>query len=125
MQIRVYSEDTDLMGIVYHANYLKYFDRARTEMIRKSGLSLTMLAQYDCHFVITEAKLHYLAPAFLDDWLTVSSKIESKTSCSLNFEQNISNQDGKLLCRGFITLVCVNANKKPKRIPENLFSKQT
>ncbi|CEK10607.1 tol-pal system-associated acyl-CoA thioesterase [Legionella hackeliae] len=119
--IRVYAEDTDMMGIVYHANYLRFFERARTEMIRASGLSLSALATYDCHFAINEVKLRYVAPARLDDWLTVVSKIDTKTSCSLVFEQNIYNQDNKLLCQGLIKVVCIDGRMKPKRIPENLF----
>ncbi|KTC86698.1 YbgC/FadM family acyl-CoA thioesterase [Legionella brunensis] len=119
--IRVYVEDTDLMGIVYHANYLRFFERARTEMIRNAGLSLTTLATYDCHFAINDIKLRYLFPAKLDDSLTVVSKIGSKKSCSVVFEQCLYNQDNQLLCEGFIKLVCVDCSMQPKRIPENLF----
>ncbi|HHF7344044.1 TPA: YbgC/FadM family acyl-CoA thioesterase [Legionella feeleii] len=119
--IRVYAEDTDLMGIVYHANYLCFFERARTEMIRKSGLSLTTLAKYDCHFAINEVQLHYLNPARLDDLLTIISKIDSKTACSALFKQLMYNQHKKLLCEAMVKVVCVNGHLKPRRLPDDLF----
>ncbi|ASQ45971.1 YbgC/FadM family acyl-CoA thioesterase [Legionella clemsonensis] len=119
--LRVYTEDTDMMGIVYHANYLHFFERARTEMIRASGLSLSKLATYDCHFAIHNVKLRYLAPARLDDLLTVVSKITEQTSCSFTFEQILYNQDSKQLCHGLIQVVTIDGRMKPKRIPKNLF----
>lgn len=119
--IRVYAEDTDMMGIVYHANYLAFYERARTEIIRKSGLSLTTLAAYDCHFVITEVKLRYLHPAFLDDLLEVSSQLIHRKSCSVVFDQKIYNQHNKLLSEAEIKVVCVGKEKKPRRLPEDLF----
>ncbi|WED44399.1 tol-pal system-associated acyl-CoA thioesterase [Legionella cardiaca] len=121
LDIRVYAEDVDHMGIVYHANYLRFFERARTEMIRSAGLSLTTLATYDCHFAIHDVKLRYLLPARLDDLLTVVSRIESKKTCSLVFEQCIYSQDNKLLCDAMVKVVCVDGAMKPRRIPENLF----
>lgn len=119
--IRVYAEDTDLMGIVYHANYLCFFERARTEMIRKSGLSLTTLATYDCHFAINDVQLRYLRPARLDDLLTITTKIDSKKSCSVVFKQVMHNQHDKILCEALIKVVCIDNEMKPRRMPENLF----
>lgn len=119
--IRVYAEDTDMMGIVYHSNYLRFFERARTEMIRNFGLSLSTLALYDCYFAITEAALKYRYPAYLDDLLKIETKISSKKSCSLLFDQTIHNQDNKLLCGAQIKVACIDRKKKPRRLPENLF----
>lgn len=119
--IRVYAEETDMMGIVYHSNYLCFFERARTEMMRKSGLSLTTLATYDCHFAITEAKLRYLYPARLDDLLRVTSRLSNKKLCSLDFEQIVHNQDNRLLCEAQIKLVCVDKEMKLRRLPQNIF----
>lgn len=118
--IRVYAEDTDMMGIVFHSNYLCFFERARTEMFRNSGLSLTTLATYDCHFAINDVKLHYLYPARLDDLLTIISRVDAKTTCSLTFEQSIYNQDNKLLCEATVKIVCVDSLLKPRRIPQDL-----
>ncbi len=119
--VRVYTEETDLTGIVYHANYLSFLERARTEIIRKADLSLTTLAEYDCYFVINDAHIRYLHPARLDDLLTITSRIETRKSCSVVFEQMIHNQENKLLCIGYIKVVCVDKALKPKRLPTELF----
>ncbi|KTD23511.1 MULTISPECIES: YbgC/FadM family acyl-CoA thioesterase [Legionella] len=121
INFRVYAEHTDMMGIVYHANYLCFFERARTEMIRSSGLSLTMLAKYDCHFAINEVLLRYRYPAYLDDLLSVITKTSNIKSCSMVFDQVMHNQDNKLICEAQISVVCVNNKMKPRRLPENLF----
>ena len=117
---RVYTEDTDLMGIVYHANYLRFFERARTEMLRDNAISLTTMAKYDTNFAIHDAHIRYLYPARLDDVLTIRTSYERKKTCSLRFTQLMHNQLGKKLCEAVIHVVCVNKNLKPKRLPENL-----
>lgn len=119
--IRVYAENTDMMGIVYHSNYLCFFERARTEMIRNSGLSLTTLATYDCHFAINEVQLHYFYPARLDDLLRITTKITKKTPCAVVFEQVMHDENNKLICEAEIKVVCVNNEMKPRRLPEHLF----
>ncbi|MGQ3887792.1 YbgC/FadM family acyl-CoA thioesterase [Legionella sp. CNM-1927-20] len=115
---RVYIEDTDAMGIVYHANYLRFFERARSEMLRQTGLPLTQLAALDYYFTITDIKLHYYYPARLDDVLSISTFIADKSSCSLLFEQIMEAKE-KLLCQANIKVVCVNKGMKPKRLPDN------
>jgi acyl-CoA thioester hydrolase len=119
--IRVYAEDTDMMGIVYHSNYLCFFERARTEMIRDSGLSLTMLATYDCQFAISEVQLRYHYPARVDDLLKLTTTIASKKTCSLLFDQTIHNQHNKRLCEAQIKVVCIDNKMKPRRLPAQLF----
>lgn len=114
---RVYTEDTDLMGIVYHANYLCFFERARTEILRDSGLSLTTMSRYDTHFAIRDIHIRYLSPARLDDELTIRSNYERKRACSLVFEQLMHNQLGQVLSEATIEVVCVNKNLKPKPLP--------
>lgn len=119
--IRVYAEDTDMMGIVYHSNFLNFLERARTEMIRESGLSLIERAAYDCHFAIFSANVHYLYPARVDDLLKVSTSIVIKKTCSVLFDQSIQNQDNKRLCEAQIKVVCIDSKMKPRRLPEDLF----
>jgi acyl-CoA thioester hydrolase len=119
--IRVYAENTDMMGIVYHSNFLNFFERARTEMIRESGLSLSARAAYDCHFAINAADLRYFYPARVDDLLKVTTKIASKKACSVLFDQSIHNQDNKLLCKAQIKVVCIDNEMKPRRLPEDIF----
>ncbi|WP_165483057.1 tol-pal system-associated acyl-CoA thioesterase [Legionella genomosp. 1] len=124
-QFRVYAEDTDFMGIVYYANYLKFCERARTEMLRSNGLVLTELAKQDCHFVITDVELKYKQPARLDDLITITCNIKNKTACSIVFEQIIKNEHNSELCSALVTIVCVNSHTKPRRLPDrfNLLQK--
>jgi len=121
VSFRTYTEDTDLMGIVYHARYLYFFERARTEMLRDHGLSLTMMARYDTHFAIHDVHIRYLYPARLDDVVTIKSNCESLRASSLKFKQVMHNQLGDLLSEAIIQVVCVNKNLKPKRLPVEVF----
>jgi len=90
LPIRVYYEDTDVGGIVYHPNYLKYFERARTEYLRAKGYDLVSLnSKNNLQFVIHTAKLEYLQPARLDQLLYVVSEVESVRPASLVFAQGI------------------------------------
>ncbi len=120
---RVYAEDTDFMGIVYHSNYLCFFERARTDFLREIGLPLSLLATYDCQLAIHSAQLRYLNPARLEDILNITTKIASINSCSLVFDQSMQKQDNTKLCQLEIKIVCVNQSLKPKRLPELFFGK--
>lgn len=120
---RVYAEDTDFMGIVYHANYLCFFERARTDFLREIGLPLTMLAAYDCNFAIQTAQVRYVSPARLEDTLAITTKITSVSACSLLFNQEMRKQDNVLLCQIDIKVVCVDQSLKPKRLPSVFFEK--
>ena len=117
---RVYVEDTDLMGIVYHANYLNMFERARTELLRDNGLSLTTMAEYGTNFSIYEAHIRYVSPARLDDVLSIKTTGERKKSCSLLFHQVMYNQLDQLLSEATIQVVCVDEHLKPKRLPKEI-----
>lgn len=115
--VRVYAEDVDYMGIVYHANHLCYFERARTEMLRRNNLILSDLEKIDTLFAISEINIRYLAPARLDDLLAISTKMQKLGACSFLFEQEMKNQQEKIVCTAQIKVVCVNKNLKPKRFP--------
>jgi acyl-CoA thioester hydrolase len=119
-QVRIYIEDTDSMGIVYHANYLFFLDRARTEFLRKTGISLTMMVKHDTHFAVHDVMIKYLAPAYLDDLLTIQTNCEIASAATVVFKQTIFNEQNKLLCEAKIKLVCVNQLLKPKRWPKVL-----
>lgn len=114
---RVYFEDTDLMGIVYHARYLCFFERARTELLRSQGLSLTALAKLDTHFAIRSLNVNYHYPARLDDVLSVVTALDYQKSCTLLFKQKMLNQDNKLISEAIVTAVTVDSSLKPKRRP--------
>ncbi len=115
--VRVYAEDVDFMGIVYHANYLCYLERARTELLRKNNWTLSDLIKQDILFAIKELVIKYIHPAKLDDLLTVTTRIKELRTCSFLFEQAMTNQRGKLICEAGVKVVCVNGDLKPQRLP--------
>ncbi|BCA95505.1 tol-pal system-associated acyl-CoA thioesterase [Legionella antarctica] len=115
--VRVYAEDVDFMGIVYHANYLCYFERARTELLRKNNWTLSNLINQNILFAIKELTLKYIHPAKLDDFLTVTTRIKDLRACSFLFDQKMVNQHGILICEAEVKVVCVNSDLKPQRLP--------
>lgn len=124
--IRVYWEDTDASGRVFHVNYLKFFERARTEWLRSLGIAQQNLReQTGGIFVVTSAQLEYLRPARLDDQLRVTSTLKSAGRASLVIEQqtllvNPDNQvlEPALLCTGSIRIGWVDGKTmRPTRIP--------
>ncbi len=114
---RVYFEDTDLMGIVYHARHLYFFERARTEMLRNHGFSLTTMAETNHHFAIREANIRYHYPAHLDDLLSITTSVANRTACTIQFKQMMRNQNDHLISEADVLTVCVNRDLKPKRLP--------
>jgi len=116
--VRVYAEDVDYMGIVYHANYLCYFERARTEMLRQHHFILSELEKLDVLFAINEVVIRYIAPAKLDDFLTIITQINKSGACSFVFDQVMKNHQDKIICEAKIKVVCVGSNLKPKRFPK-------
>lgn len=112
--VRVYTEDVDYMGIVYHANHLAFFERARTEMLRQNNLILSDLLKSDTLFAITEVNIRYLAPARLDDLLTITTKMKKSSACSFVFEQEMKAEQ-KIISKAEIKVVSVNSELKPKR----------
>ena len=118
--IRVYWEDTDAGGIVFYANYLKFFERARTEWLRSLGLEQSRLRDSTGGiFVVSETSLRYLQPARLDDELLVTARLEEGGRASLIIAQRASmKHDGALLCEGTIRIGWVDAQSlRPARIP--------
>ncbi len=119
--IRVYYEDTDAGGVVFHANYLKFFERARTEMLRSKGYELDQLAETaGIVFVVRSVQLDYLRPARFNQLLEVTAAIGEHSKTSLTFTQTIHHKD-TVLCTGVIRVVCVGtAGLRPKAIPDYL-----
>lgn len=120
MKVKICYYDTDCGGVVYYANYLKYFEAARTEHFEKSGLILKNLAEKDVMFVVARQEVDYKSPARYADVLEVSSRITDSSSVKLDFEHEVRNQEDKLICRGRSLLVCVGRDLRPKAIPEEL-----
>jgi len=122
--VRVYYEDTDAGGVVFYANYLKFFERARTEMLRDMGFEQDQLiAEQNVIFVVRAVQVDYLTPARFNESLDVSAEVTQAKKVSLNFEQTIT-RDGEMLCKGNIRIACLDAKTmKPKAIPGNLLEK--
>ncbi|WP_415914691.1 tol-pal system-associated acyl-CoA thioesterase [Paraburkholderia sp. J41] len=116
--VRVYYEDTDAGGIMFYANYLKFFERARTEWLRACGIDQRQLAeQTGVLFVVRSTALDYRAPARLDDVVTTVSRIEKIGRASVDFMQEAW-RDGTLLAKGGIKVACVDgAAMRPAPIP--------
>ena len=118
IDIRVYYEDTDAGGVVYHANYLNFMERGRTEALRQLGLSNSGLTRdEDMIFAVTHVDVRYRRPARLDDLLTVRSKLITARGATLQFQQRIYRGE-TLLVEADITLACISTAGSPKRIPE-------
>lgn len=116
--IRVYYEDTDLGGVVYHANYLKFAERSRTEMLRKYKIEQEKLKNYyDIQFVVKNLFIEYYKSAKLDDLLTIKSSILKISSAKIIMEQSIYNKK-ILLAKIDITLGSINLRGKPSRLPK-------
>ncbi|MBT7951915.1 MAG: tol-pal system-associated acyl-CoA thioesterase [Gammaproteobacteria bacterium] len=121
--IRVYYEDTDAAGVVYHSNYLKYMERARTEWLRKLGFSQEVLREETGNIiVVSEMDIKFVRPAKLDDMLEVNSVLIKVTGASFLFEQSIQKMQEKI-CSARVKGVCLNAlTFKPQRLPAALKS---
>jgi len=119
--IRVYYEDTDAGGIVYYANYLKFFERARTEWLRAIGINQELFLQQKLGFVVRRVEMDNLASAKLDDLLEVNSTIITLKRASLVFQQQITNQAKQVLCIAKVRVACVDFSQhKPCAIPESI-----
>lgn len=119
-ELRVYYEDTDLAGIVYYANYLKFIERARTEFIRTLGIDQTLLRlDRGIVFAVREITAEYLAPARFDDMLKVETTTIALTGARIRLQQNVCRGDG-VLFRCAITLVCLTDSGRPARIPADI-----
>ena len=122
LALRVYWEDTDAGGVVFYANYLKFFERARTEWLRSLGHEQERLrAQTGTVFIVTDTNVRYLRPARLDDMLAVTVHVEHAGRAQMTIAQQAWRQlpDGEeLLAQGTIRIGCVDAGTfKPQRIP--------
>jgi acyl-CoA thioester hydrolase len=119
--VRVYWEDTDAGGIVFYANYLKFFERARTEWLRSLGVMQSRLRETEGGmFVVSQTAVRYVAPSRLDDELLVTARLETARSASLIIAQQARRADtGALLCEGTIRIGWVDAaTLRPARIPD-------
>lgn len=119
--IRVYYENTDAGGVVYHAQYLHFFERARTEALRQLGFSQQQLLQQNLAFVVKKIDIDYRLPARLDDLLTVETQVIELKKASLIFLQRLYKQS-ICLCEAHIQVASVDLTKmKPTAIPDAIY----
>jgi acyl-CoA thioester hydrolase len=122
--IRVYWEDTDAGGVVYHSSYLRFIERARTEWLRYRGIEQQKLrAEHDVLFVVSEIDIRFLSPARLDDELSATIDAFTRRSASMTFSQCILRpSDGARIVEARVRAACIDGTDfKPRRIPDFLF----
>jgi acyl-CoA thioester hydrolase len=122
--VRVYYEDTDLGGVVYYANYLKFMERARTEWLRALGFEQTALARdHGVVFVVSSLAIEYLRPAAFNDELAVTVELETLGAAQIVLKQTVA-RAGKPLAAASVRIGCVNpATFRPVRIPEAVMAR--
>ncbi len=119
--VRIYYEDTDCGGVVYYANYLKYFERGRTEFLRRLGVSLTELAVKGIVFVVTKVEVDYRSPARYDDILTLDTQISKTSAATITFGHTITRDDGAApLVTASVALAAIGPDGKPVRLPSEV-----
>lgn len=120
--VRVYYEDTDLAGLVYYANYLRFIERARSELLRSLGVDQAALKHSDnTVFVVRHVTLDYHKPARYDDLLTIRTTLTALTGARLNLSQKVL-RDQELLVDASVTLACLTGEGRPTRLPAKIHS---
>jgi len=119
MEKKIYYHDTDAGGVVYYANYLKYLEESRTELLREKGVDIGKLAGSGILFVVRKVEIDYKAPARYADTLTITASIVKIKSATLEFTQSVNRGD-QTLVKAKTQLVCINSNFIPQAIPEEV-----
>lgn len=116
LPVRVYYEDTDFTGVVYHANYVRYFERGRSDFLRSIGIGHSELLEGEAPmaFVIAEMALSFVRPARIDDALIVRTLYDAVKGPRLLISQSIE-RGGEILCRAAVTAVCIHLDGRPRR----------
>ena len=122
LPIKVYYEDTDAQGVVYYANYLKFFERARTEFLREIGYEQKNLMEQGAIFVVREVAIEFKKPAYLDQQIEVHTRIIKAGKVSFDFTQEVITDEGNLLCGGIVKCGCLSLkNFQPIALPSKLY----
>jgi tol-pal system-associated acyl-CoA thioesterase len=123
IEFRVYYEDTDAGGVVYHANFLRFTERARTEVLREMGFNQSHLKEKEkVLFVVRHMDIDFKRPGRLDDVLRVETSIAKLSASSMTMEQNIFVEDAAI-AHTTVVVVCIDLGFKPTRIPDSIRSK--
>lgn len=117
--VRVYYEDTDMGGVVYHANYLRYIERARSDWVRKLGNDQNAMREEGVVWVVRRVEADYLAPAKFEDELVVETDVVSLSGVRLTMSQSVQRGETEIF-RATVTAVCINRAGKPIRLPAEI-----
>ncbi|WP_424939558.1 tol-pal system-associated acyl-CoA thioesterase [Aliiroseovarius sp. S253] len=117
--IRVYYEDTDMAGIVYYANYLRYIERARSDWVREIGIDQNAMRDEGLVFAVRRVEADYISPAKFDDELQVETSVEQVTAARLVLKQVVK-RDEQPLFQAVVTIVCIADSGAPARLPANI-----
>jgi acyl-CoA thioester hydrolase len=120
--IRVYYEDTDLAGIVYYANYLRFIERARSEMVREAGIDQVAMKAAGLVFAVRRVEADYLSPARYDDQIEVHTRLDRVKGASFDMPQEVFRGDD-LLFRARVSVVVLNAQGRATRLPADIRAK--
>ena len=121
LRFKIYIEDTDFQGVVYHSNYLKYFERARSEFLSANKVSQNELRKLNLAFVIKKINLEYIAAAELGDNLIIKSSVEKGSNARMIFYQKIVDENNKEYVVGTIDVCLIDlVTKKPQRFSDDL-----
>ncbi|MCX7561123.1 YbgC/FadM family acyl-CoA thioesterase [Sulfitobacter sp. F26204] len=119
--LRIFYEDTDMAGIVYYANYLKYIERARSDIVEQMGVDQRAMREENLVFVVTRVEADYLGVARFGDRLEVRTTHHAKGAVRWMFDQEVL-REGDVIFRAKVTAVCMNTDGKPVRLPAKLRS---
>ncbi len=121
MEIRVYYEDTDCGGVVYYANYLKYFERARTEYLESRGWSVASLMEQGTVFVVVHVEADYRSPARYGETLVIETVVSDMTAASFTFAHVVKDKaSGRVVVEGSARLAVTDGNGKVKRLDKTM-----
>ncbi len=124
--VKIYYEDTDCGGVVYYANYLRYFERARTEFLESRGVSLKALTEEGVFFVVAEAAVKYMAPGRYGDVLAVETSVDRSGPASIIFRHTVRRGNtGEGLVEATVKLGCVGSDMKPLRLRRDVMEAVT
>jgi acyl-CoA thioester hydrolase len=124
MRIKIYYEDTDAGGVVYYANYLNYFERARTEYFEQKGINIKALKDKGIQFVVVRAEVDYKSPAQYADQIDIDVIVKNRSQASFELGYDVKNiNTGKIVVTGSTKMACIGKDFKPIRIPPEISEK--
>jgi acyl-CoA thioester hydrolase len=121
IKIKIYYEDTDAGGVVYYANYLRFMERGRTELLSDKGIDVAEHHNKGYFFPVVHVDIHYRRPAKLGEIIKVATQVVEITNATITFKQEIFRDDA-VLAEATVKLACINREGKPQRIPSELAS---